>query len=691
MKGKIEFTLLFLLGLVIGLVLLANDARAQQPAADNSKTQQPAAAGQTASEGPYTITSSIEFGVRGIVIDGNADKYRSDLNYSPGFRIFDSSFLMRSRDNDAPVFDSLMVSSFGWGTDPNKYLRVNAEKTKAYRFNANYRRFDYFNNLYNFALGQHTSNTEYRQGDFDLTLLPQNEKLRVNLGYSLDRNSGPSVSTLRFNGDEYPAAVPVRMAADEYRVGVDAKLWVFDLSFMQGWRFFKEDNQYLIALPNVGNNPTNTAKINDFYRSAPTRGETPFTRLSLHTLIKKKLDFTGRYIYTSGKTNYSFFERGTGTDSSGNRVDSDTITQSGSAKRPNGMGDLALTFFATDRLRISETFRVNNFRINGADLLFRTLLRTRITPLGETVLPPSLTNTLSFRTIDYRRYLNTIEGDFDIAKWLSVHGGYRYTDRHIEIRSNNIPVNGTAPEPEVEKIDNSTNTFIFGFKAKPIKMWTIYMDLERGSADNVFTRVDNYDFTNVRVRSILRPNRTMSFNASLVTKDNNNPALTDDNRTFGVNVKGRTFSASLDWNPNERFGLNGGYTKMNVTSDADIILSITGATGIFGQSRYFMRDNFFFVNGYVQLFSRATVYGGYRLHNDPGQGNRFTTGSLLIGSFPYEMQSPEVKFVCKVHKNVDWIAGYQYYGYEVPPPNTSTQFYHAHLPYTSLRIYFGRE
>lgn len=628
-------------------------------------------------------------GVRGIVIDGNADKYRSDLNYTPGFRIFDSSFLMKSRDNDGPVFDTLMVSLFGWGEDPNKYLRVNAEKTKAYRFDANYRRFDYFNNLYNFALGQHTANTEYRQGDFNLTILPQNEKLRFNLGYSLDRNSGPSASTIRFNGDEYPAAVPVRMSADEYRVGVDTKLWVFDLSFMQGWRFFKEDNEYLITVPNAGNNATNTAKITDFYRNAPARGETPFTRFSLHTLIKKKLDFTGRYVYTSGSSKYAFFQNGTGTDSSSNKVTSDVISHIGTAKRPNGMGDLAATFYATDRFRISETFRVNSFRINGRDLLLETLLRSRPTASGDTVLPPVITNTLSFRTIDYRRYLNTIEGDFDINSRFSVHAGYRYADRHIELGSSNITVGGAA-NPSLEKLDNSTNTFIFGFKAKPVKIWSLYMDMERGSADNVFTRVDNYDFTNVRVRSILRPNKTLSFNASLVTKNNSNPSISEDNRNFGVNIKSRVISSSLDWSPNERFALNGGYTKTNVTSDADIILFLAGVK-TFGQSRYFLRDNFVFMTGYVRLFSRATLFGGYRLHNDPGQGSRISTTSMLMGSFPYEMQSPEAKLVFRLHKNVDWIAGYQYFGYEVPLPNTSTQFYHAHLPYTSLRVYFGRE
>ena len=688
MKSKIGLTLLFLFGFVMGLVLMTSDAHAQQTP-DKDKPQAPAASAQNGSEGPYTVTSSIEFGVRGVLMEGNGNKYRSDLNYTPGFRVFDSSLLLRSRDNNSPVLDTLMVSSFGWGNDPSKYLRVNAEKTKAYRFDANYRRFDYFNSLPNLALNQHISNTEFRQGDFNLTILPQNERIRFNLGYSLDRNSGPSVSTFRYNGDEYPAAVPVRMAADEYRVGVDAKLWVFDLSFMQGWRFFKEDNQYLVTVPNVGNNPTNTAKINDFYRDSPTRGDTPFTRFSLHTLIKKRLDFTGRFVYTSGSTKYTFFQNGTGTDSSNNKVNSDIITQAGEAKRPNGMGDLAATFYITDRFRISETFRVNNFRINGGDLLRETLLRSKVTAGGETVLPPVVTNLLSFRTIDYRRYMNTIEGDFDISSRLSIHAGYRYADRHIELGSSDITI-GAAAVPEREKIDNSTNTFIFGFKAKPVKIWSLYMDLEKGSADNVFTRVDNYEFTNVRVRSILRPNKTLSINTSLVTKNNTNPAITETDKNFGVNVKSRTFTSSVDWSPNERFLLNGGYTRANVTSDADIIFFLTGVQ-TFGQSRYFMRDNFFFVNGFVQLHRRASLFAAYRIHNDPGQGSRLSTPSVLIGSFPYQYQSPEAKLVFRLHKNVDWIAGYQYFDYQERFPNPTKLAYNAHLPYTSLRIFFGRE
>jgi hypothetical protein len=189
MKEKIGFSLLFLFGFVLGLILLTNDARAQQPAT-GSKPAQPSASGQSGAEGPYTITSSIEFGVRGIAIDGNAGHLSKPAQlYSRISHLrFELVHAVKGQRRAAARFvDDQLVRV---GKDPNRYLRVNAEKTKAYRFDANYRRFDYFNSLTNIALGQHTANTEYRQGDFNLTILPQNERVRFNLGYSLSRNSG---------------------------------------------------------------------------------------------------------------------------------------------------------------------------------------------------------------------------------------------------------------------------------------------------------------------------------------------------------------------------------------------------------------------------------------------------------------------------------------------------------------------
>ena len=52
-----------------------------------------------------------------------------------------------------------------------------------------------------------------------------------------------------------------------------------------------------------------------------------------------------------------------------------------------------------------------------------------------------------------------------------------------------------------------------------------------------------------------------------------------------------------------------------------------------------------------------------------------------------QFQSPEFRAVFRLSRHVDWNVGYQYYDYK----DTQTPFenYRAHLPYTSLRFYFG--
>jgi hypothetical protein len=643
--------------------------------------------------GAYSVVSSIEFGVRGVAINGNGNKFRSDLNYDPGFRIFDASLNMQSLNGGGVLFDQLMVNSFGWGTDPNRYLRVNTEKTSLYKFDANYRRIDYFNSLTNFAApapipnSQHTANTEYRQGDFDLTLWPAREKFRLNLGYSLSRNSGESVSTSRYSSDEFPALVPVRYAADDYRVGFDSKLWVFDLSFLQGWRIYKDDTTWFIDEQQIGNNTINKTIIDTYQRDMPTRGKMPYTRFSLHTFLANRVDFTGRYIYSSASTDYTFKETLTGTDSAGNRVVFDTITASGNTKRPNAIGDLAATVFVTDRFRVSDTFRVQTFRINGGDIFNQIAAKTK--PSGDP-LAVTPVNTMAFRFTNYRRYQNTLEADYDFNSRLSAHIGYRYTNRHIELLPQDVIVGLPAPEAELEKFDNHTDTFILGFKAKPVRIWSVYFDVERGENDNVFTRTANYDYTNFRVRNVIRPTRTITLNASLTTRDNTNPTVTPELREFGADINTRILSSSADWTPNERLNLSGGYTYFHMSSEASVVffLGLTPNLPVEGLARYFMKDNFAFMTAYWEPHPRFRVYAAYRIHNDRGQGDRQSTQTVIVNSFPYQLQSPEVKFSVRLHRNVDWIAGYQYYDYKEQFVNK--QFYQTHLPYTSLRIHFDR-
>lgn len=688
--------------LAAGLVLASSVARvsARQEKSEQVEATQPKPSpdgkkAETASTpepsqekrwGPYGVTASIEFGVRGMSVDGNGDKFRSDYNYEPGFKLFDASLLMKS--NGAGVlFDELMLNTFGWSGDPNRHLRLNVTKTDLYKFDANYRRIHYFNRLTNFAApapipnSQHAADTEYRQGDFDLTLWPASQTFRLNLGYSLDFNSGPALSTSRYSSDEFPVLAQARVAAHDYRIGFDTKLWVFDISFLQGYRVFKEDTTNFIAAPQAGNNTTNKTVIETYQRDVPTRGRLPYTRFSLHTLLAKRLDFTGRYVYTSGTTDYGYFDNLSGTNKDGRRVTSDAITVFGDAKRPHAIGDLSATFAATPWLRISDSFRFQNFRINGGDIF------NQVAQIPTANPPVTVTDRREFATTNYKRFLNTIEGDFDLHKRLSFHLGYRFTDRRVEQLQQSITPGQTPSVTGPEVFDNQTHTFLAGFKAKPVKGWTLYFDVERGNNDNVFTRTANYDYTNVRARSIVRLNQKFSFNASLITRDNTNPTVIDD-RDFGAHIDTRIFSGSMDWFVNERLNLTGGYTYFHATSDTIVQFNSAGGVVNFGPAQYFTREHFAFLTAYWQPHRRVNIYGAFRINNDRGQGDRVTTPLAFVNSYPYQLSSPEVKVSFKLHRNVDWITGYQYLDYKERFANN--QFYQAHLPYTSLRVYFGR-
>jgi hypothetical protein len=176
------------------------------------------------------------------------------------------------------------------------------------------------------------------------------------------------------------------------------------------------------------------------------------------------------------------------------------------------------------------------------------------------------------------------------------------------------------------------------------------------------------------------------------------------------------FTSSVDWTVNPKVLINAGYNYNWVNSDAVIdyvwtparpgdplggrhaFTSGSGPSQIiipFGRSLYYMRNSFFFIDTTVRLTPRASLFTSYRVNHDNGQGTRVAdpTGfpGYLVNSYPMTFQSPEVRLALKLNRRLDWNFGYQYYNYnESKLVGPRPQNYHAHLPYTSLRIYIGR-
>src|SRR5215813_3712568 len=102
-------------------------------------------------EGNYVVTSSFDLGVRGLSVNGDNEKYRSDLNYKPGFRLFDSSVLIEDRTKGYKLFDTALIQSSGFGSDPSGAFRMKMDRTGIFKLDTNIRRNRYTNNLQNFA------------------------------------------------------------------------------------------------------------------------------------------------------------------------------------------------------------------------------------------------------------------------------------------------------------------------------------------------------------------------------------------------------------------------------------------------------------------------------------------------------------------------------------------------------------
>ena len=718
-------------GLVLVLIVTMGSVIAQQPSASPSpqkpdSTDAPVESGEGA--GDFTVISSIEFGYRGLSVDGDHNKYQSDLNYRAGPRLFDSSFLLRSKNGDGTLFETLLVNSTGWGADPQGNLRVSVEQPEWYRFDATYRRFKYFRFLNNFAnpnwvfspaqfsvpprvtTGEHGQDTRVKLGDFDLTILPKHERIRFNIGFSPERYSGPAFTNYHVGGNEFIMLSQVESRANDFRVGADGKVGPVNFSFLQGFRRFRDDSVIDLGVtPGINLNPA-AASLTTFERNEPARGTVNYTRFSLQTLIAKKLDVTGRIIYSKAEQNYSFFENFTGRNwnpritgfppsppgATPNILNLGQYTLSGDSERPNWLGDVGLTLLATDKFRLSNTFRVEKFEINGAALFsdfFSVTRGTRTDTVG-------FSNRNVDTHIEYRKIQNTIEGDYQFNKDYSIHLGYRYGRRRVTEAISGFNLGTNAPAalvPDSHTELNHTHAFLGGFKARPYSNWAIYFDAEHGTADNVFSRIGNYDYTNLRGKVRYKPTSRLGFNLGVIAKNNSNPSeiagvsLED----FGVSIKSRIFTSSLDWTASPRFSVSTGYNYHWINSHSILDYFFNGVAHPLGNSLYFVRNNFFFIETVSRIAPRATLFTAYRINKDTGQGNRVAdpTGrpGTLIASYPMSYQAPEARLAIKLHHRLDWNVGYQFYNYnESTIVGPRPQNYRAHLPYTSLRLYFGR-
>jgi len=405
--------------------------------------QSPAPSAATPPEvvsGGYVVHQSIDFGVRISDTTGSMDMYDTLVNLHTGPRVLDQSLSLRSENHQGVLFDNLLVHSFGWGGDPNNYLRFSADKDKWYNFRASFRRDqDFFN--YNLAVNPlnpassvpnvpvdsspHSFDTRRRMSDFDLTLLPQS-RLSFRLGYSRNNMSGPSYSSIH-EGTDSLLYQPWNTTLNSYRAGLDFKLLPRTvLSYDQFLDYYKGDtnwqlaNFYTVPLANgtgvdlglpfntvasqpcaapiLASNFANPACNGtvSYNRLQQTRNSFTTERLGLRSNYFNRLDLTASFSYSGGDASIPSFQESFDGLISRSRTLSFFTAGSTSGQRITDIGELGITFHITDRFRLVDNFLFNNFRIPGSwnlptTTLFGATLLSTPNAFSPATCPPPFT------------------------------------------------------------------------------------------------------------------------------------------------------------------------------------------------------------------------------------------------------------------------------------------------------------
>lgn len=605
--------------------------------------------------GEYNIVQSWELGYRFHSIGGNADSYRSMVNYGNGVRLLGSSLTLHSRDGRGHWFDEIVLSSQGLGDDPYQSVVFRARKNRIFDYNVSWRLNKYYNPNLIVSNGEHFRDTERRWQDHDLTLFPQSH-FRVRAAYGRNLEDGPSLTTEQIaEGNAAPALLfaNLRREFNSYSVGGDLELSNIKLTVQRRWDAYKEDTGYRLNVDNLFGQ-TNPSSATSLDQSQPYHGSTP-TWLGNVFTEQGVLRINGRATYSGGRRNSILNERFFGgLPGPANRLNE--VVVFGSARRPVLTADFGITGFVTKKLTLIESSSYSDIRIDG-DATFAQYSNSI-----------QVLNRANFQFLGLRRFATALDARYAFFPKLSAFVSYQYSSRLIRSVQNV----GSAPASfgirMLNRQTNHLNAAVLGINWSPWKPLQVNLQGELGRNANPFTPVSerNYHAVDARVRYTLRKIRwTAMYTESY---NNNSIAVT------AYSSRGRTYSANATWTGYSWMSVDTGYSNIRLRTAGGIAFFagtarpalVQGTASVFVSNIHSANLGMRF-----NLKQRVELYLGESITHDSGDGRAANTGpansvaALLysVQTFPLNFHSPSARLTVTLAEKLRFNAGFQYYGY----------------------------
>ena len=729
--------------------------------------------GETA--GGYEIKQSAEFGGRVADFTGNPAMWSTLVNLGTGPRLLEYTLDVHSPLHTGLLFDDLSFTNFGYGGDPNNLSRIRVLKGTLYNFNASFRRdqniFDY--DLFANPLNPATSNPNVpilqspheflltrRMSDANLSLLPLG-KVRFRLGWSRVVNEGTAFSS-NHQGVEGFLIQPTLNTTDNYNFGVSLRLIPrTSINYDQFYTYFKGDNSDSLASPNTASifglpplflaggipvqlglafntpagqpcTPTLLASgfVNpacsgffSYLRTGNTRNSFPTEQFSFQSEYFRRVDLSGRLNYSDAEADMPNTLELFNGFTSRNRVRASTLTGSSLSHRLSLAGDFAMTVRVTDKFRIVDAFRYDNFRIPGSwswvtTSLFGANLLANPNVFSSATCPPPFTaatcpqhNASSSADViaDARndflgqeRKANTFELEYDFTKRITAHAGYRFERREItqNIADSQIQIFFPGPTAALANrgacapasahplnpdgtctvlvpgadagsdfAEINTHTGLIGFSARPTDNFRVSADAEFSSADNVFFRISPRHLQDYRFRANYKPRSWVSFGSAVRILESRNTSgdigNLQHNRSFGFN--GAFAPAEARWGIDLSYNYNDIFSQINICFVATPNFAPPGAIScgtpfLSGLSTYTELSHNGSFSFYARPIKRVSLGAGYTITSSTGN-TLILNPNAPTGPLSYNYHLPLATLAIELTKSLTYKTGWNYYDY----------------------------
>ena len=159
--------------------------------------------------------------------------------------------------------------------------------------------------------------------------------------------------------------------------------------------------------------------------------------------------------------------------------------------------------------------------------------------------------------------------------------------------------------------------------------------------------------------------------------------------------RSRTYAVDGSWTPRAWLSFAGGYSKIHLDTVSGLVYYLLFTRSSSSYS-YVGNVHSIFVQTRVSIRNRVDLTVGFSGVEDLGDGRNlngplYVTGAIhpfaySAETFPVAFRSPMARLSVRLHQQIRWNAGYQYYGYrqDLVTQVLPQQGYRANTGYTSL-------